>query len=116
MCGVKVCGGEGQFPVGILGLKNPGPYHPLRLRGSPLGSGSPSCPDDPKEHHLIKYPHSPGGGAETQPAWWGAPARLVQGVWVMTEAQEQIEPRVQFCVGCGNSGGGRRSSQAGKAD
>lgn len=41
--------GEGQFPLGILGLKNPGPYHPLRLRGSPLGSGSSSCPDDPKE-------------------------------------------------------------------
>ena len=41
--------GEGQFPLGILGLKNSGPYHPLRLRGSPLGSGSSSCPDDPKE-------------------------------------------------------------------
>lgn len=39
VCGVKVWG-EGQFPVGILGLKNPGPYHPLRPE-APLGSGSP---------------------------------------------------------------------------
>ena len=46
----------------------------------------------------------------------GAPARLVPGVWVMAEAEEQIEPRALFCVGRGDPGGGRRSSQAGMAD
>ena len=31
-------GGGTEFPVGILGLKNPAPYHPLRLQGSPVGA------------------------------------------------------------------------------